>query len=292
MLASAMAASVPFRFVLCADDYALSPGVDSGIRDALAAGALTATGAMTTRPGWPQAARALAELRVEADVGLHFNLTLGAPLGPMPGLAPEGALPGVGAVIARALRGALPRDEIAAELDRQLDAFVAAWGAPPDFVDGHQHVHALPGVRGVLFAALARRGWAGRTWLRDPADRLGRILARGAFAKKALILSALAAGFGAAARARGFAVNEGFAGFSDFAGDGDYAGQFASYLRAPGSRHLAMCHPGRVDEDLLRLDPATTSRENELAFLLSPRFAAICAAAGARPARFPALAQG
>ena len=96
----------------------------------------------------------------------------------------------------------------------------------------------------------------------------------------------------AAARARGFAVNEGFAGFSDFAGDGDYAGQFATYLRAPGSRHLAMCHPGRVDDDLLRLDPATTSRENELAFLLSPRFAAICTAASARLARFPALAQG
>lgn len=292
MLADDMAAPAPFRFVLCADDYALSPGVDSGIRDALAAGALTATGAMTTRPGWPEAARALAAARGGADVGLHFNLTLGAPLGPMPGLAPEGALPQVGAVIGRALRGALPLGEIAAELDRQLDAFVAAAGAPPDFVDGHQHVHALPGVRGALFEALARRGWAGRVWLRDPGDRAGRILRRGAFAAKATVLATLSAGFARAARARGFAVNEGFAGFSDFAAARDYAALFPSYLRAPGARHLVMCHPGRVDAELARLDPATTSRESELAFLLSPRFAEACAAAGAQPARFAALPQG
>jgi predicted glycoside hydrolase/deacetylase ChbG (UPF0249 family) len=32
-----------------------------------------------------------------------------------------------------------------------------------------------------------------------------------------------------------------------------------------------MCHPGYVDEDLKALDPVTTTREQELAFLLSPR---------------------
>lgn len=287
-----MAAPVPFRFVLCADDYALTPAVDAGIREALAAGALTATGAMTTRPGWPEAARALAALDVDADVGLHFNLTLGAPLGPMPGLAPDGELPKVGAVIARALRGALGRPEIAAELDRQLDAFVAARGAPPDFVDGHQHVHALPGVREALLDALTRRGWAGRVWLRDPGDRLPRILARRAFAAKAALLTALSAGFARAARRRGFALNDGFAGFSDFAAQGDYAALFATYLRAPGRRHLVMCHPGRVDAELTRLDPATTSRERELDFLSSAEFRQICAASGAQTERFAALPQG
>ena len=33
-----------------------------------------------------------------------------------------------------------------------------------------------------------------------------------------------------------------------------------------------MCHPGRVDDDLRALDPVTVTREQELAFLLSPRF--------------------
>ena len=33
-----------------------------------------------------------------------------------------------------------------------------------------------------------------------------------------------------------------------------------------------MCHPGHVDQDLRALDPVTVTREQELAFLLSPRF--------------------
>jgi predicted glycoside hydrolase/deacetylase ChbG (UPF0249 family) len=39
-----------------------------------------------------------------------------------------------------------------------------------------------------------------------------------------------------------------------------------------------MCHPGRVDAELERLDPATYSREQELEFLLSDRFLDIVAA--------------
>jgi predicted glycoside hydrolase/deacetylase ChbG (UPF0249 family) len=32
-----------------------------------------------------------------------------------------------------------------------------------------------------------------------------------------------------------------------------------------------MCHPGHVDDELKALDPVTITREQELAFLLSPR---------------------
>ena len=47
--------------------------------------------------------------------------------------------------------------------------------------------------------------------------------------------------------------------------------RFETYLRAPGRRHLIMCHPGHVDDELKTLDPVTITREQELAFLLSPR---------------------
>jgi predicted glycoside hydrolase/deacetylase ChbG (UPF0249 family) len=36
-----------------------------------------------------------------------------------------------------------------------------------------------------------------------------------------------------------------------------------------------MCHPGFVDETLVSLDPLTTQRENEHAFLGSERFPAL-----------------
>ena len=240
---------------------------------------------MTTQDGWPNAARAFRDLAPDADLGLHFNLTLGAPLGEMRRFAPGGAFPSMNAIVPSAWRGALPRAEIRDELRRQLDAFEAAHGAPPDFVDGHQHVQALPGVADELIAELSSRGLAGKCWLRDSADRPGRIFTRGRHWGKALTVAGLGRGFRRKARAAGFATNDGFAGFSDFDARADYAVDFATYLAAPGARHLIMCHPGHVDEELARLDPVTASREAELAFLLSERFAAISSAGGARLAR-------
>jgi predicted glycoside hydrolase/deacetylase ChbG (UPF0249 family) len=41
-----------------------------------------------------------------------------------------------------------------------------------------------------------------------------------------------------------------------------------------------MCHPGFVDAELQRLDPLTTLREREHAYLAGERFPAVLAAAG------------
>jgi predicted glycoside hydrolase/deacetylase ChbG (UPF0249 family) len=279
----------PTAFALCADDFALSPAVTRGILEALAARRLTATSAMTTQPNWPEAARAFRALAPDADLGLHFNLTLGAPRGAMPLFAPSGCFPAMNAIVPAAWSGALPRQEIRDELRRQLDAFEQAYGAPPDYVDGHQHVQVLPGIAEDLIAELSARGLAGKCWLRDSADRPMRIFARGRHWGKALTVAALARGFRAKAKAAGFSFNDGFSGYSDFDPKGDYAADFATFLRAPGARPLIMCHPGHVDAELARLDPVTESREVELAFLLSDRFSKLLTAAKARLARLSAL---
>jgi predicted glycoside hydrolase/deacetylase ChbG (UPF0249 family) len=273
------------KFALCADDFALSPAVTRGILEALAAGRLTATSAMTTQANWPDAARAFRALAPDADLGLHFNLTLDGPLGAMPSFARGGTFPSMNAIVPVAWRGALPRQEIRDELRRQLDAFDEAFGTPPDYVDGHQHVHVLPGIADDLIAELSARGLAGKAWLRDSADRPKRMFSRGRHWGKALTVAALARGFRAKARAAGFTLNDGFSGFSDFDAKADYCADFTSFLRAPGARPLIMCHPGHIDDELARLDPVTDSREAELAFLLSDRFTEILDAAGAKLAR-------
>ena len=277
----------PLAFTLCADDYALSPAVSLGIREALAAGRLSATGAMTTRPSWPQAALELKALAVDADVGLHFNLTLGAPLTAMPQFAPEGQLPSIGTLMRLARQKALPEAEIRAELSAQLDAFVAPMGRAPDFLDGHQHVQILPGIRAWVIGELRKRNLAGRIWLRDSADQTLRILMRASNLPKALGLAWLARGFAAEAARSGFATNVGFAGFSAFDPDSDYASAFERYLAAPGKTHLVMCHPGHIDAELAALDPVTKTREQELAFLLSDQFSQVMARRDARLVRLP-----
>ena len=271
-------AARPFPFSLCADDYAMTPAVSRGILEALDAGALTATSVMTTSPWWPDSAAALKPHATRADIGLHLNLTMDAPLGPMPTLAPHGKLPGIGGFLRG--RDGLPLEEIDAEIGRQLDAFEASFGCPPAHVDGHQHVHALPPIRSLLLRHLDRRGLRGRVWVRDSADRVSRILARRATLKKALGLAVVTRGFASEAKSGGFRTNDGFAGFSNFR-EADYGAAFERYLVAPGNAHLIMCHPGYVDDALRALDPVTDSREKELAFLLSPRFRDVMARHGA-----------
>ncbi|ACB95278.1 ChbG/HpnK family deacetylase [Beijerinckia indica] len=261
-----------FCFSLCADDYALSPAVSLGIREALTARRLSATSVMTTMAGWHREAHDLRPFHPEAEIGLHLNLTSGTPLGAMPCFAPTGRLPPIGRLIKAAYGRTLPEAEIRAEISRQIDAFIDSFGAAPDYIDGHQHVQALPGIRLWLLETLAEKGLTGKLWLRDSGDSLSRIIMRGGELSKALMVAGFARGFARMAAAHGFACNEGFAGFSAFAPDENYGQAFAHFLTAPGKRHLIMCHPGHCDEELAALDPVTTSREKELAFLLSDDF--------------------
>ena len=274
----------PRPICVCADDYALSAAVSRGILKALEAGRLSATSVMTNRPDWPRAAKALARLP-DAEIGLHLNLTLGAPLTAAPTLAAAGRLPAIGALMrARTL----PGDELRREIRAQIEAFGAALGRAPDYVDGHQHVQVLPAVRAALFDELDAAGLAGRIWVRDSGDRWARILARRTTLPKALGLAWIARGFAARAAARGYRTNDGFAGFSAFDPRRPIGADFARYTVAPGPRHLVMCHPGYVDDDLVALDPVTTTRERELAFLLSPEWPAQLARAGLRLGRWSA----
>lgn len=250
-------------FILCADDFALTDGVSRAILDLLGRGKLTATGAMTNRPHWGRLAPELSVFAGQADLGLHLNLTCAAPLSMMPRLAPGGTLPGLKNVARAAAISPTVRAEITVEIVRQLDAFEQALGRPPDFVDGHQHVHVLPGVRRALLDTLARRYRAGALYVRDPADHLAAIRARGVAVGKALVITGLATGFRAAALKRGLRVNRGFSGVAPFDPQRDFAADLASFLIAPGSRHLVMCHPGFVDDELVTLDPVTASRPVE-----------------------------
>ncbi|NDA47210.1 MAG: ChbG/HpnK family deacetylase [Alphaproteobacteria bacterium] len=270
-----------FSFKLCADDFALSPGVSRAILLALSAGRLTATSVMANQPDWPMSAPLLQRHRASAEIGLHLNLTLGRPLTDMPVFAPSGQFPSLAHVIRSSFLRTLPEQEIRAEIAAQLAAFIRHWGGPPDFVDGHQHVQGLPQISDYLLEELAKHNLPSGFWLRQSADHLTSILARKMEWPKALIVSALTASFARKAKQAGFALNDGFAGFSSFKSDGSYAKGFASYLTSPGPQHLIMCHPGIPDDALRSLEDVVESRQQELDFLLSAQFETVLKEVGA-----------
>ncbi len=270
------------RLVLCADDFALSDGVSRAIVALADAGRISATGAMTNRPHWRPWSHEIAGHADRIDIGVHLNLTLGEPIAPMPRLCPSGSFPALSVVIRAAMLSGDVRAEIRAETARQIDAFEQAMGRRPDFLDGHQHVHAMPGVRRPVIEELISRAALKRAqgdhagphvpYVRDPSDSIAAIRARGVAVRKALLISGLAAGFGRAVRAAGLATNQGFSGVSPFDPARDFAADMRRFLVMPGQRHLVMCHPGQVDDVLRRLDPVVESRETEFAVLSEGRW--------------------
>ncbi|HKS34480.1 MAG TPA: chitin disaccharide deacetylase [Enterobacteriaceae bacterium] len=129
--------------IVNADDFGLSKGQNYGIIDACNNGLVTSTTALVNGAAAEHAA-ALSRRCPGLSVGMHFVLTLGAPLTAMPVLAPEGQL-GKG-IWQQAEQGQLPLEEIAGELEAQFSRFVSLFGDEPAHIDSHHHVHMMPQI--------------------------------------------------------------------------------------------------------------------------------------------------
>lgn len=272
---------------VCADDYGIAPGTSRGIRELLAAGRLSGTSCLVLSPHFRDEAPALRALGADADIGLHLAFTDLAPLGSMPRLAPGGRLPGVRAVILTAYRGRLDAAEIGQEIDRQFDAFEQAMGRPPDYVDGHQHVHQLPVIRDALLDRLRAR--APQAALRVCDERLGAIFRRAVAPLRAMAIAVLGRGLRRRADAAGIAGNRHFAGVRDFDEPVPYRALFRRFVFEPQPGLAIMCHPGHPDDALRALDPVVATRAEELAYFAGDDYPADLAEAGLRLVRFTRL---
>lgn len=201
------------------------------------AGRISAVSVMSDGPTWPGSAAALRDAACThpVDVGLHLNLTEALPGVPGEPLQRVILRAGLHLFDARALRR---------RIEQQLDRFEDGWGAAPDHVDGHQHVHQLAQVRGVLLDALEvrYRDTAHRPWLRASRAPVGADLP---LRRKADLISWLgAAELQRSAARRGWQSNAHLLGVYGF--DTDAAGYRALLQRwfaMAQDGDLLMCHP-------------------------------------------------
>jgi predicted glycoside hydrolase/deacetylase ChbG (UPF0249 family) len=266
---------------LCADDYGIAPGVNKAIRDLVMRGRLNATSVMVATPGFHRAdAVALALLNSSArrvSIGLHVTLT--APFKPLSanfGPLRDGAFLSLEATWRAALLRRFDRKRLAVEIATQIQAFVSAFGRAPDFFDGHQHVQLFPQLRDAFLAVVKEA--APKAWVRQCGGVLP--LHRQWTNRKAFVLNMLSRAFRRRALAAGVRTNPAFAGAYDFRGQPDFAALFPRFLRGLPAQSVVMCHPGFVDAELTRLDPLTTQREQEYAFLAGEAFPAVLAQHG------------
>lgn len=141
--------------IINADDFGLSAGVNYGIIDAHRNGIVTSTTAMMNADAIEHAASLSAETPSLA-VGLHFVLSYGKPLTPMPSLQREGKL---GKWIWDvAAQGGLAVEEVEEELEHQYRKFMALFGRKPVHIDSHHHVHFIPQVWSVVSKFAQQKG--------------------------------------------------------------------------------------------------------------------------------------
>jgi hypothetical protein len=158
----------------------------------------------------------------------------------------------------------LPQQAVLAELRAQAQAFVQAAGQKPAHLDGHQHIHHLPGIRTcVLDFARTQPGLRVR--------HTGAPRGPGATIKRWLIAATGGKALGRALAREGLAANTVLLGAYDFVAQ-DYRALMQAWLSAvPAEGALLFCHPGEADATTT--DPIAAARVRELDYLGSPAFA-------------------
>ncbi|XP_037679546.1 LOW QUALITY PROTEIN: carbohydrate deacetylase [Choloepus didactylus] len=169
------------RLVVTADDFGYCPRRDEGIVEAFLAGTVTSVSLLVNGATAESAAELARRQRAFPRV-LHANLSEGRPCGVTlaPGasslLSPEGFFLGKMGFREAVAAGVVAMAQVREELEAQLSRFRELMGRKPTHVDGHQHVHVLPGVcqvfaetlqaSGVSFTRLPlERGVGGCAWL-------------------------------------------------------------------------------------------------------------------------------
>jgi chitin disaccharide deacetylase len=234
--------TIPARSLcICVDDYGLHEGINQAAIDLAQLGRVHAISCMTAGSAWAVQAQRLVPLAAGGvDIGLHLDFTE---------QLPEQAMRWpLGQLIRGSLLRQLDRVAIRQEIKRQLDVFEQAFGAAPTYVDGHQHVHQLPGIREELLAVLGQRYPHKLPWLRSTRSQ-GLAWAQW----RAGLLSVIKPwgiellgqhGLSALAKAQGYKQNQRLLGVYDFTGGAQrYAQLLEQWLASAGSGDLLMCHP-------------------------------------------------
>ncbi|XP_008064924.1 carbohydrate deacetylase isoform X2 [Carlito syrichta] len=149
------------RLVVTADDFGYCPRRDEGIVEAFLAGTVTSVSLLVN--GAASASAAELARRHNIPTGLHANLSEGRPVGPARHgasslVSPKGFFLGKMGFREAVAAGDVALPQVREELEAQLNCFLELLGKAPTHVDGHQHVHVLPGVCQVFAEALQAYG--------------------------------------------------------------------------------------------------------------------------------------
>lgn len=266
------------NLIVNADDLGWTLGVNRGIAEAHRNGIVTSTTVLANGAAFEDGVK-LARTMPSIGVGVHLNLSDGTPMLPTGEVASlinsRGQFSGgPEQLLIRLARRSLVTAEVEKEWDAQIRKVRAA-GLEPTHLDGHKHVHMLPGLFPIALK-LAKRHGIGCVRISLEESSLRAALASGDGHDASVVLKQGVQARGLKLLARdareqaeraGIAVTNFFCGIAQ-TGELTLAGLKKFLEVLPEGATELMCHPGHNDEEL-RNSPTRlqTSREKELAIL-------------------------
>ena len=280
------------NLIVNADDFGWTAGVNRGIAEAHRNGIVTSASLLANGEAFAEAVE-LARGKSGLGVGVHLNLNDGPTVAPresVPSLVNDaGQLEGGpdGLLLKIATRGLSMREveiEWSAQISKVRDA-----GVEPTHLDGHKHVHMLPGLFEVALR-LAKRHGIGAIRVSHEASSLRAALSTGE-RRAAVVLKqgVQARGLKLLARdAREQAERAGVSTADYFCGiaqTGELTKEgVARLLRSlPEGTTELMCHPGYADEALRKTATRLqASRQKEVEILTDIEIRNLVASQGIR----------
>jgi predicted glycoside hydrolase/deacetylase ChbG (UPF0249 family) len=226
--------------IVNADDYGYFRCVSMGILKAATHGIVTATGVLSNGSDFAEHAARLRD-HEGLDVGVHLNLTDGAPLTREMGERLSrwsGRFPGKFRMAAALLSGAVKTEDVAREWRAQIERCMKH-GVRVRFLNSHEHLHMLPSLFEVITALAGDYGIA---HIRVPTSRLFERAPNGSLFRGVAIKALEAINRRHAERPRAQFLGLEPSGKLDL----PYLERCTARLRA-GEIYELMCHPGEFD---------------------------------------------
>ena len=253
------------NITLCADDFGLNRGISQAIIKLAAKERISAVSCMVTHTDFLLHALELSELKSKVQIGLHFNLTEGNLLSRYDQTAFN-----LNYLLLKTHLRLLDQRLIVKEFLVQLKRFQEVMGFLPDFIDGHQHVHQLPGIRNIVLDIYEKHLRKYNITIRAtyPAVSMEPYL----FKSRVLALTGGKALKNSLKR-RAIPHNDYFSGIYDFKKGSDYRSLFRQWLKLVPDNTLIMCHPGEHSD---ASDTISHARPHEFSYFFGDDFLIDC----------------
>jgi chitin disaccharide deacetylase len=281
------------NLIVNADDLGWTDGVNRGIVEAFRNGIVTSTSLLANGAAFSSGVAA-AKAAPGLGLGVHLNLSDGAPVADPESvtslLNDDGLFAGgpESLLLRRARRG-LPLNEVEAEWDAQIQKVRDA-GIAPTHLDGHKHVHMLPGLFEIALR-LAKRHDIGAIRVSLEASTLRAALSAGNKQRAGVVirqgvqargLKLLARDAREQAERAGIATADYFCGIAQ-TGELTLEGVTQLLKSLPEGTTELMCHPGYADAALRKTATRLqNSRQTELAILTNTEIRNLVASQGIR----------